>query len=193
MASTIPAHSNFDSLVAYILPQGSIVHFRKNQTIFAHGERSHSIFYIQHGYIKLTVISTSAKEAVIGIFDRGEFFGESCIASNHPVRFHNAIALTDVQAVEINRKVIMSVLLAGGKFASALVSYLLRRNEDIQQAFTDTLLLSSAARLAAIRSSIRSRARAKDQPVPMLNQQTLAEMLGITRQRVNFLSRLAPR
>ena len=187
MAST--SHSDFGSFVASVLPRGRIVHFQKNETIFSHGERSDSMYYIQRGYVKLSATSTRGKEAVIAICNSRELFGESCITAAHSARFHSAVALTNVQAVEINYKVIQSVLWVGGGVASALVAYLLQRSLDIQQSLTDTLLLSSADRLAAIRSSLRSRSKAMGQPVLKVSQQTLADMMGISRQRVNFLCR----
>ncbi len=184
------AYSDFGSFVASVLPRGRIVHFQKNETIFSHGEPSESMYYIQRGYVKLSATSARGKEAVIGICSSRELFGESCIT--HSTRFHSAVALTNVQAVKINYKVIQSVLWAGGGVASALVAYLLQRSLRIQQSLTDTLLLSSADRLAAIRSSLRSRSKATDQPVLKVSQQTLADMMGISRQRVNSLSRARP-
>ena len=150
------------------------------------------MYYIQRGYVKLSASSIRGKEAVIAICGSRELFGESCITKAHSARFHSAVALTDVEAVEINYTVIQSVLGAGDGVASALVAYLLQRSLDIQQSLTDTLLLSSADRLAAIPSSLRSRPKAKGQPVLKVSQQTLADMMGISRQRVNFLSRARP-
>ena len=188
-----PPHSDFGSFVASVLPRGRIVHFQKNETIFSHGERSDSMYYIQRGYVKLSATSTRGKEAVIAICNSRELFGESCITAAHSARFHSAVALTSVQAVKINCKVIQSVLWEGGGVASALVAYLLQRSLGIQQSLTDNLLLSSAERLAAIRSSLRSRSTAKGEPVLKVSQQVLADMVGISRQRVNFLSRARPR
>ena len=143
--------------------------------------------------IGLSATSTRGKEAVIAICGSRELFGESCITKAHSARFHCAVSLTKVQAVEINCKVIQSALWAGGGVASALVAYLVQRGLGIQQSLTDTLLLSSPDRLAAIRSSLRSRSTAKGQPDLKVSQQTLADMMGISRQRVNFLSRARPR
>lgn len=190
MAST--PHSDFGSFVASVLPRGRIVHFQKNEIIFSHGERSDSMYYVQRGYVKLSATSTCGKEAVIAICNSRELFGESCIAAAHSARFHGAVALTDVQAVEIDYKVIQSVLWEGGSVASALVAYLLKRSLGIQQSLIDNLTLSSAERLAAIRSSLHSRSPARGEPVLKVSQQMLAEMLGISRQRVNFLSRARP-
>ena len=186
-------HSDLGSFVASVLPRGRIVHFQKNETIFLHGEPSESMYYIQRGYVKLSATSTRGKEAVIAICGSRELFGECCIAAAHSPRVYSAVALTSVQAVEINYKVIQSVLGAGDGVASALVAYLLQRSLDLQQSLIDTLLLSSAGRLAAIRSSLRSRSKATGQPVLKVSQQTLADMMGLSRQRVNFLSHARPR
>src|SRR5580698_9813284 len=87
------------AFLSFISPERKAVYFPEKQIIFSEGERSDSIFYIERGTVKLTVTSRQGKEAIIGVFSRGDFFGESCIASDQPVRLHNAVALTDLRAL----------------------------------------------------------------------------------------------
>jgi CRP-like cAMP-binding protein len=77
--------------------------FRKKQIIFSRGDRSDSIFYIEKGKVKLTVTAATGKEAFLALLGRGDLFGESCVASDRPTRFHTATAVTDVRAVTIDR------------------------------------------------------------------------------------------
>jgi CRP/FNR family cyclic AMP-dependent transcriptional regulator len=161
------------------------VSFPGRQIIFSEGERSDSIFYIERGTVKLTVTSRQGKEAIIGVFSRGDLFGESCIASDQPVRFHNAVALTEVHMVKIDRTAVVSALLAGGGTCYNFITYLLGRNTRIQADLVNNLMDSSEERLARVLFSL-AQPGSFDSPAKV-SQQTLAEMIGTTRQRVNVL------
>jgi CRP-like cAMP-binding protein len=161
------------------------VDFQMKQIIFSEGEPSDSIFYIEKGAVKLTVTSRKGKEAIIGVFSRGDLFGESCIASDQPVRFHNAIAVTKTRAIKIDRSIIVRALLGGGHVCFAFVTYLLGRNTRIQQELVNNLMDSSEERLARVLVSLAQPGKF-DVPAKV-TQQTLAEMIGATRQRVNVL------
>jgi CRP/FNR family transcriptional regulator, cyclic AMP receptor protein len=166
--------------------QKKAVSFSTRQIIFSEGERSDSIFYIESGTVKLTVTSRHGKEAIIGVFSRGDLFGEGCIASDQPVRFHNAVALTEVHVVKIDRSAVISALLAGGGGACYnLVTYILGRNRRIQADLVNNLMDSSEERLARVLFSLAQPGNF-DSPAKV-SQQTLAEMIGTTRQRVNVL------
>src|SRR5260370_36044472 len=85
-------------VLASITPVGRAVAFPQKQVIFSEGQRSDSIFYIEKGAVKLTVTSSRGKEAIISVFSRGDFFGESCVAPHPPVRFNKTGALPDTRA-----------------------------------------------------------------------------------------------
>jgi CRP/FNR family transcriptional regulator, cyclic AMP receptor protein len=179
---------DLDAFLAAGTADRKLVLFRKKQIIFSEGDRSDAIFFIEHGIVKLTVTSDQGKEAVIGVFDGGHLFGESCLAPDQPVRFHNAIALTDMRVAKIDRQVIIRSLRGGGERCYRLVTYLLRRNVKIQEDLVNNLLYPSEVRLLRVLLSLTNSLECdKTEYFPKLSQQTLAEMIGITRQRVNVL------
>jgi CRP-like cAMP-binding protein len=181
-------HFDLDAFFAGSTADRKLVFFRRKQIIFSEGDRSDAIFFIEHGIVKLTVTSDQGKEAVIGIFDGGHLFGESCLSSDQPVRFHNAIALTDMRVAKIDRQVMVRSLRAGGESCHRLVTYLLRRNMQIQEDLVNNLLYPSEVRLTRVLLSLtKSLERDKTEHFLKLSQQTLAEMIGTTRQRVNVL------
>jgi CRP-like cAMP-binding protein len=177
----------FDAIafLASLSPEKKIVSFFEKQVIFSQGEQSNAIFYIEKGAVKLTVTSRRGKEAILAVLSREEFFGESCIASHRPVRFHNAVALTEMRAVKIERSLIVRALVADGPAGYGLLTCLLERNARLQDNLINSLMSSSEERLARI-LVLLSQPRKFDLP-SKLTQQTLAEMIGTTRQRVNVL------
>ena len=175
-----------------LLPPGSagrtIARFLKNQVIFSQGDRSGALFYIEEGCVKLTVRSRLGKEAIIGIFNRGEWFGESCLARLQLVRFGNAIALTEVRAVQIDRRTALRVLRTESQTSYSFINFLVARNTQTQEDLVYNLLNSSERRLARVLSTLAlSEAKGKSELYPNVSQKTLAEMIGSTRQRVNLL------
>ena len=159
--------------------------FPEKQIIFSEGQRSDSIFYIEKGAVKLTVTSRRGKEAIVSVFSRGDFFGESCVAPDQPVRSNNAVALTDTQALKIDRSVIIRTLIRDGRVCYGFVTYLLGRNQRIQQHLVNNLLESSEERLARVLFFLAQPGKVDSSA--RVSQQTLAEMIGTTRQRVNVL------
>jgi len=176
---------NIDSFLAAVHVRRKIIHFRRNQTIFSQGEGSDAIFYIEKGSVKLTITSEEGREAIVGVFGGGDFFGESCIASDRPVRFHTAIAITDTRVVKIRRDAIINALRASSDALYAFVSSLLRRDARIQQDLAIYISETGKKRLAR---ALLTRAR-----FAKFSQQDWADMIGLTRQRVNvLLQRLTP-
>lgn len=176
--------------VHFILPDNLARHqkpvfFHKNQIIFAQGDSSDSIFYIESGAVKLTVASSLGKEAFIGLLTGGEFLGESCLASANPVRFHTATAVTHLRLLKIDRSSMLHTFRTNPDFASAFTSYLVQRNEQIQQNLADSLLSSTEERLAQVLSHLKS--LGTGHLAPVLTQQELANMVGASRQRVSVL------
>jgi CRP/FNR family transcriptional regulator, cyclic AMP receptor protein len=160
----------------------------KRQIIFSQGEPSDAMFHIEQGTVKLTVASISGKEAIIELVGTGEFFGESSIAYTQPHRFQTAIALTDVSLVKIDGEAIKNALRIASDALYHCISSILRRNARIQQDFANNLLDSSAKRLARALLSL-SKLNGDRSAFEDITQQDWADMLGLTRQRVNVLLR----
>ena len=161
--------------------------FGKKQTIFAQGDTTDAVFYIQKGKIKLTVISGNGKEATIGILGEGDFFGEGCLAGQH-LRMGSASAVTNCDVLRIDKKVMMRVLHQEHKMSDMFVAYLLARNIRYEEDLVDQLFNSSEKRLARILLLLAhfGKEGIPEKIIPEISQTTLAEMVGTTRSRVNF-------
>jgi CRP/FNR family transcriptional regulator, cyclic AMP receptor protein len=155
--------------------------------IFAQGESSDAVFYIQKGKVKLTVVSKSGKEATIGILNEGDFFGEGCLAGQ-PLRRCSATAMTDCSVMEIDKKYMLEVLHREHAFSDMFVAYLLTRNLRYEEDLVDQLFNSSEKRLARILLLLAHFGKdgKPEVVIPKISQETLAEMVGTTRPRINF-------
>jgi CRP/FNR family transcriptional regulator, cyclic AMP receptor protein len=165
-----------------------IFDLKKRDTIFTQGDAADSVFYIQKGKIRLTVVSKRGREATIALLSIGDFVGEECIAAIQPQRIATATALTSATVLRIDRKEIVRVLDRERTFSEAFVSYLLARNVRIQEDLIDQLFNSSEKRLArALLMLARfGKENTPEMVIPKISQETLAEMVGTTRSRVNF-------
>lgn len=162
--------------------------FRPKQIIFSNGDRSEPIFYIEKGTVELSVTTASGKEAFLALLGRGDFFGESCLAFDDRTRFHTATAVTDMRVMKIDRLLMIRALRANSEFAYAFVTYLVARNQRIEQDLADSLLKSAKERLIWVLSSLKPSDKSGEAgPVPRVSQQDLANMIGVSRQRVNSL------
>ena len=163
------------------------MHFSKKQTVFAQGDATDAVFYIQKGRIKLTVLSSGGKEATIGILGGGDFFGEGCLAGQ-PLRMGSASAITDCDVLQIDKKSMMQALHREHKLSDMFVAYLLARNIRYEEDLVDQLFNSSEKRLARILLLLAhfGNEGVPDSIIPEVSQTTLAEMVGTTRPRVNF-------
>jgi CRP-like cAMP-binding protein len=164
-----------------------LLEFRKKESIFVQGEPANAIFYLQRGKARLTVVSQQGKEAIIGLLGPGDFFGEGCIAGQ-PLRTATALAMSDCSVVRIEKKVMMQALHQQHEFSDLFVAYLLARNIRYEEDLVDQLFNSSEKRLARILLLLaRFGKEGKPEPIiPAITQETLAEMVGTTRSRVNF-------
>jgi CRP/FNR family transcriptional regulator, cyclic AMP receptor protein len=178
---------DIDSFLAAVHAGRKIIRFRRNQTIFSQGEGSDAIFYIEKGSVKLTITSEEGREAIVGVFGGGDFFGESCIASGRPVRFHTAIAITDTRVVNIGRDAIINALRASSDALYAFVSSLLRRDARMQQDLASYILETGEKRLARALLMIARLNENHTPPFASFSQQDWADMIGLTRQRINAL------
>jgi CRP/FNR family cyclic AMP-dependent transcriptional regulator len=166
----------------------TILQFPSSRVVFAQGEPCDSVFYIREGWAKLTVLSKGGKEATIAVLGAEDFIGESCITSDRPLRMASAIAITDCWILRIEKETLLNVLHRERAFANFFVSYLVSRNNQIQEALVDQLSNFAEKRLARILlllAYIGKEGRSEN-VIPKISQETLAEMVGTTRARVNF-------
>ncbi len=163
------------------------LHFVKKQTVFVQGDPTDAVFFIQKGKVKLTVISSSGKEATIGILGEGDFFGEGCLAGQR-LRMGSASAVTNSEVLRIDKKVMMEALHREHKMSDMFVAYLLARNIRYEEDLVDQLFNSSEKRLARILLLLAhfGKEGVPQTVIPEISQATLAEMVGTTRSRVNF-------
>src|ERR1700731_430269 len=191
IAATVSAKkkNDFDprKFLATIGEGRRVVPFSKKQTIFTQGDAADTVFYIQEGKVRLTVVSKVGKEATLGILSEGEFFGEGGLAGQ-ALRMGSAAAMTDCQLLQIDKKAMMLALHREHTFSDLFVAYLLARNIRYEEDLVDQLFNSSEKRLARILLLLAhfGKAGAPETVVPKISQETLAEMVGTTRPRVNF-------
>jgi CRP/FNR family cyclic AMP-dependent transcriptional regulator len=159
----------------------------KKTIIFSQGDTADAVFNIQEGKIKLTVVSQQGKEAVVAILERGDFFGEGCLAGQ-PVRIATASSLEDSTLVRIDKQAMINVLHEEPSFAELFISYLLSRNIRIEEDLMDQLFNSSEKRLARVLLLLAhfGKESKSEAVIPKISQETLAEMVGTTRSRVSF-------
>jgi CRP/FNR family transcriptional regulator, cyclic AMP receptor protein len=165
-----------------------ILQYPKNSVIFAQGDRGDAVFYIQTGRAKLTVVSAHGKEATITLLGAGDFVGEGCIASDQPLRAASAIAITDCSVLRIEKDAMLNVLHREHVFSDLFVAYLVARYNQTQADLVDQLFNSAEKRLARtllLLARFGKEGRSEN-VIPKISQETLAEMVGTTRARINF-------
>jgi len=161
--------------------------FQKRRTIFAQGDSTDGLFFVQAGKVQLSVVSEAGKEATLGILSEGDFFGEGGLAGQL-VRMSSAIAMTDCVLLHVEKKAMMLAMGHEPKLSAMFVKYLLKRNIRYQDDLVDQLFNSSEKRLARVLLLMAQfgKAGVSEMSVPRLSQETLAEMVGTTRSRVSF-------
>jgi CRP/FNR family transcriptional regulator, cyclic AMP receptor protein len=164
-----------------------VTEFRKKETIFSQGDPAKTVLYIQKGGVRLSVVNEAGKEAVVAILGPGDFFGEGCLAGQ-PIRIGTAAAVTPTTALVIKKKEMIRVLHSEHAFSDGFISYTLSRNIRVEEDLVDQLFNSSEKRLGRTLLLLARYGR-QDKPqrtLPKISQETLAEMVGTTRSRVNF-------
>ena len=164
-----------------------IVPVAKKQRIYAQGAACDAVFYIQTGKVRLTVVAKNGKEATIGILNPGDFCGEAALAGQ-PLRMGAATAITDCELMRIDKKAMMLALHREHTLSDMFTAYLLGRNIRYEADLVDQLFSSTEKRLARILLLLSKFGKegVPETVVPKLSQETLAEMVGTTRSRVNF-------
>src|SRR5271157_5429377 len=163
-----------------------IFNLKKNETAFAQGDPSDAIFYVQKGKLRVTVTSANGKEATITLVGKGEFVGEDCMISAHPLRLSTATAMTECALLRITKAEMVRVLHEEPELSEMFTSFLLARNARIQADLVDQLFNSSEKRLARILLLLAQFGKESkpETVVPKISQEVLAEMIGTTRSRV---------
>jgi CRP/FNR family transcriptional regulator, cyclic AMP receptor protein len=165
----------------------TILEYRKDQIVFAQGDVADTVFYIQKGRVKVVVISEQGKEAVVGILEPGQFFGEGCM-NGHSLRISTTTALEECLVTAITKAAMLAMLHSEPKFSELFMAYLLTRNSRIEEDLIDQLFNSSEKRLARLLLLLANFGKEGSPKLisPNISQETLAEMIGTTRSRVSF-------
>jgi CRP/FNR family cyclic AMP-dependent transcriptional regulator len=166
--------------------QGSVLRYRKNQAIFAQGDRADSVFYVQTGEIKLTVVSPRGKSAIIAVLRAGDFLGHGCL-TGQPLRMATASTRSETSVVRIEKARLTRLLAEDAAFSGVFVSYLLTRIIRIEEDLVDRLFNSSEKRLARVLLLLAAVGKkgGADPVIPRITQEHLAELIGTTRARVS--------
>ena len=164
-----------------------IVTYARKEVVFSQGDPCHSIFYVQRGGIQLSVLSHSGKEAVIATVGPGDFFGESALAG-HPVRLETATAVIPTTALVVAKRQMIRLLHNQQALSDRFIAHMLIRNARLEADLVDQLFNSSEKRLARTLLLLArySNGETPLKTLPKISQETLAEMVGTTRSRVNF-------
>lgn len=161
--------------------------FKKAELVYSQGDAAKNVMYVQEGGVKLSVVNEVGKEAVVAILGPGDFFGEGCLAGQS-VRMGTATAVTHSTVLVIEKSEMFKVLHEQHDLSDRFISFMLARNIRIEEDLVDQLFNSSEKRLART-LLLLARYGKEDQPhglLPKISQETLAEMIGTTRSRVNF-------
>lgn len=179
----------FDAVVTPLLAVQQPTGLRKGTMLYTQGETADSVYFLVRGKIQLSVLSKAGKEAVLGVIGRGDFCGEGCLAGQTR-RMGSATAMTPAAAYRVEKAVLVRALHSEHPLAEAFLARLLARNISFEEDICDQLFNHSEKRLAR---ALLKLARFGQEPsgdgyriTPKVSQETLAEMIGTTRSRVNF-------
>ena len=165
----------------------TILQYGRDEVIFTQGEASEHVLYVQSGGVKLSVVSKRGKEAVVAMLGPGDFFGEGCLAGQL-VRMGSATAITPSAILRVEKAQMVRLLQRQHEMSDRFIAHMLTRNIRIEEDLIDQLFNSSEKRLART-LLLLARYGKEDKPirtVPRVSQETLAEIVGTTRSRVNF-------
>ncbi len=161
--------------------------FATGTIVYAQGAQASSVFYVQEGGVKLSVLSSAGKEAVVAMLGPGDFLGEGCLAGQ-PLRMGTAKAVMRTALLRIPKRDMIRMLREHSEFSDRFIAHMLTRNIRIEEDLVDQLFNSSEKRLARTLLLLARYGKEDTTPrvLPKLSQETLAEMVGTTRSRVNF-------
>lgn len=185
-----PEKPRFDA-AAFLASAGlgrRIIQLAPKDTFFSQGAPADSVFYLQKGHAKVTVVSATGKEATITLLSAGDFVGEESLAAIAGVRLATATAVTACTALKISRQEMIHVMHEEHSFSDLFLKFMLERSMRVQADLVDQLFNSSEKRLARILLLMAEFGEPgqPEQYIPRITQETLAEMIGTTRSRVSF-------
>jgi CRP/FNR family cyclic AMP-dependent transcriptional regulator len=162
--------------------------FRKDEQIYSQGDAAKSVMYIQKGNVKFSVVSASGKVAVVAMLGPSDFFGEGCMAGQS-VRTGTATAITPTTVLAIDKEELLRMLRTQDKLSDSFVWFMLNHKNRVEEALIDQLFNSSEKRLARALLVLARYGKVQHQPddeLPIVSQETLSEIIGTTRSRVNY-------
>jgi CRP/FNR family cyclic AMP-dependent transcriptional regulator len=165
-----------------------VAEFRKDEQIYSQGDAAKSVLYIQKGNVKFSVVSASGKAAVVAMLGPNDFFGEGCMAGQ-PFRTGTATAITPTTLLTIDKNELLQLLRTQDKLSDRFIGYILSHNNRVEEDLIDHLFNSSEKRLARALLVLGRYGKVQHQPedeLPTVSQETLSEIIGATRPRVNF-------
>jgi CRP/FNR family cyclic AMP-dependent transcriptional regulator len=182
-----PSAFDVESFLESTGAAGRVATYPKGRIVFSQGQPSDAVMYIQKGGIKISVLSRTGKEAVVAMLGPGDFFGEGAL-TGQSIRLGTATATTLTTVLIIEKAAMLRLLRDEPTFSERFISYMLARNVRIEADLVDHLFNSSEKRLARVLLLLArySNQAGSERRIPKISQETLAEMIGTTRSRVNF-------
>jgi CRP/FNR family transcriptional regulator, cyclic AMP receptor protein len=166
----------------------TVAEFRKDEQIYSQGDAAKSVMYIQKGNVKFSVLSASGRVAVVAMLGPSDFFGEGCMAGQS-VRMGTATAITATTLLAIDKNELLGMLRTQDKLSDCFVEFILTHKNRVEEALIDQIFNSSEKRLARALLVLGRYGKAQHQPddeLPIVSQETLSEIIGTTRSRVNI-------
>ncbi|HZV90348.1 MAG TPA: Crp/Fnr family transcriptional regulator [Candidatus Binatus sp.] len=165
-----------------------VAEFEKDEQIYNQGDAAHSVMYIQKGNVKFSVVSATGKVAVVAMLGPSDFFGEGCMAGQ-TVRMGTATAITPTSILAIDKNELLGMIRTRDKLSDSFVGFILNHKNRVEEALIDQLFNSSEKRLARTLLALGRYGKVQhqlDDELPTISQETLSEIIGSTRSRVNF-------
>jgi CRP/FNR family cyclic AMP-dependent transcriptional regulator len=181
-----PIDSYVGALLNGITDGKNILTVKRGNRIFSQGDQTDAIYFIENGKVKISVVSTGGKEAVLVILSGHDFFGEGCLVGQ-PLRISTAIALETSTLFRVEKQAMLQALSNQPRLSEKFIASLLVRNINLEEDLCDQLFNQSEKRLARVLlklSRLRQHDALPDAPIPLLSHETLAEMVGTTRARI---------
>jgi CRP/FNR family transcriptional regulator, cyclic AMP receptor protein len=177
---------NLENFLSTVDEGRTLSTYQTKQKIYSQGDPADAVFYIQKGSVKACVTSESGKEAVVALHDKGDFFGEGCL-NGQPLRLAAVEAMTECVIMRLDKAAVVSVLRAEPKFSEAFMAFLLVRKARVEEDLVDQLFNSSEKRLARVLLLMANFGKEgkPETVITKISQETLAEIIGTTRSRVN--------